>query len=93
MKRKLATSLTKGMAAAIVLALGASTGAYAAGAMKSTMGFGELDKDGNGLISQEEAEHDKMLSAKFMDTDQDGDGQVNEAEFSAFEVMEEKAKE
>lgn len=92
MKRTLVTNLTKGMAAAIVLALGASTNVYAGGAMKGAMGFDQLDKDGDGLISQQEAMEDKMLNAKFTDTDKDGDGQVNEAEFSAFEVMEEGAQ-
>lgn len=88
MKRKLATNLSKSMAAAIVLAFGASGSVYAGGAMKGAMGFDQLDKDGDGLISQQEAAQHAMLNSKFNDADKDGDGQVDEAEFSAFETME-----
>ncbi len=88
MKRKLATNLTHGLAAAAVLALGASGAVYAAGMASGTMDFNTLDKDGNGLISQQEATQDMALSDKFKEADKDGNGQLDNAEFSAFETME-----
>lgn len=88
MKRKLAVSLTKSMAAAFVVALGSSTNAFAGGAMKGAMGFEDMDQDGNGRISMQEAQQHKRLGADFKNADKDGDGSLDQTEFSAFEVSE-----
>jgi Ca2+-binding EF-hand superfamily protein len=47
--------------------------------------FKELDKDGNGYISQEEAQGDKKLVQQFDKVDADTDGQLEMSEFAAFE--------
>lgn len=86
MKRKLATNLTLS-AATIVVALGASSALYAGDMSKGAMNFKQLDTDGNGLISQMEAEKDMTLSKNFKEADKDGSGQLDQAEFSAFETM------
>jgi hypothetical protein len=47
--------------------------------------FEQLDKDGNGYISSDEAKARPDLSAGLTASDKDGDGKLNSAEFSAFE--------
>ena len=47
--------------------------------------FKRLDKDGNGQISQQEAEAYSALSGSFSKFDEDGDGLLDEQEFSAFD--------
>ncbi len=66
-------------AAFIVLSAGIATaGDYAAT-------FEQLDKDGNGYITADEAAVRPDLSDGFKTTDTNGDGKLNSAEFSAFE--------
>lgn len=88
MKRKLLMNVTKGVSAAFLLALVTSPGVHAGGAMKGTMGFDQLDRDGDGRISRQEATQHEMLNNRFRTADRDRDGRVDEAEFSAFETME-----
>ncbi len=51
--------------------------------------FTELDADGNGMISSEEAAADPMLILEWATIDVNNDGQLERAEFSA---LEEKSK-
>ncbi len=48
--------------------------------------FSELDLDGDGYLSEEEASAVWRLEQGFSQADQDQDGQVDRAEFSAFEL-------
>lgn len=90
MKRTLISNLLKSLAAATVLALGATTGAYAAGPMSCAELFKQLDADGNGVVSKEEsAAHESLtMGDKFAQADKDSDGSLSKAEFSAFEAEE-----
>lgn len=54
-----------------------SVGALAQGDMPS---FDELDEDGDGEVTQEEAQGSK-LEDKFDEIDQDGDGRISQQEF------------
>ena len=45
-----------------------------------------LDADGSGTISQEEAQANPAVAEQFTVLDANGDGQVDEAEFAAFEA-------
>lgn len=47
--------------------------------------FTQLDADGNGMISAEEAAADPMLSQDWAAADLNKDGQLERAEFSALE--------
>ncbi|SCZ50197.1 EF-hand domain-containing protein [Thiohalomonas denitrificans] len=47
--------------------------------------FSELHQDGDGRISEDEAQQSTMLSERFDAADTDGDGSIDDAEFSAFE--------
>ena len=47
--------------------------------------FKQLDKDGNGQISQQEAEANSTLSKSWSTFDENGDGRLDAQEFSAFE--------
>jgi hypothetical protein len=47
--------------------------------------FGQLDADGNGMISTEEAAVDPRLAEGWAAADVNGDGQLERAEFSALE--------
>ena len=58
----------------------ASTGAFAA-----LPAFESLDKDGDGLISQEEAAASDELVSAFMGADADKDGKLSPAEYDAIE--------
>lgn len=46
--------------------------------------FKKLDKDKNGMISQQEAGKQKKLNKNFAKFDTNSDGQIDESEFSAF---------
>lgn len=61
---------------------------FAAGAAVAgeKMSFQDMDKDGDGQISQQEAQG--TLQEKFQQADADSDGNVTQAEFSAFEEAE-----
>lgn len=43
--------------------------------------FGELDRNGDGRISQEEAAHDLVLAEIFADFDADKDGELTALEY------------
>ena len=66
-------------AAASIFAMSASAGG-------AKMSFQELDKDGDGQISKEEAQG--KLKDNWQQADANADGNVDQAEFSAFEQME-----
>lgn len=70
-------------AAAGKAASAATEAAGAAGADR----FSKLDTDGNGVISAEEVQADENLSANLGTIDKNGDGQIDQAEFSALETM------
>lgn len=69
-----------------VLAISAmfSAGAWAG----SDMSFSELDKDEDGVITQQEAKG-TQLEQKFQDADQDKDQNISEAEFALFQEQKE----
>jgi hypothetical protein len=46
-----------------------------------------LDDDQDGAVSINEATGNMDLSIRFVDLDADGDGELNQAEFSRFEVQ------
>ena len=48
--------------------------------------FAQLDKDGDGYITALEAEAGKMLKEGWAAKDANGDGKVDQAEFSALEM-------
>lgn len=55
-------------------------------ATMTTPGFSQLDADKDGVISRNEAAHSESLVEKWNDVDTNEDGQLNQAEFSAFEA-------
>ena len=57
----------------------------AAGAEEYAQTFEQIDVDGDGYISVEEARVREGLSDKLLIIDTDADGKLNSAEFSAFE--------
>lgn len=60
--------------------------AFAANALAGESAhFTELDTDGNGMISSEEASVDPKLSEDWATADKNQDGQLERAEFSALE--------
>jgi hypothetical protein len=60
--------------------------AFAASALAGeSAAFTELDADGNGMISSEEAAADPALLEDWATADVNGDGQLERAEFSALE--------
>jgi len=61
------------------------TGAAVAG---EKMGYSELDVDGDGAITAEEAKGSMELTESWEKIDANADGVVDESEFSAFETME-----
>ena len=67
-----------------LFALMTGTGALAGGEGKD---FGSLDADGNGQLSQQEANARGDLSQAWSSVDGNGDGVVDRAEFSAFEKI------
>ncbi len=60
----------------------------------STPEFSQLDADGNGALTATEAQQSPELSSNWKEYDKNEDGQLNRAEFSAFEKtnLEERAK-
>jgi hypothetical protein len=64
--------------------------AFIAAAAVATAGenpyFNKLDADGNGVLSQEEAAADPVLMENWATADINQDGQLEQAEFSAFEM-------
>jgi len=72
-------SLTVVTASAILLFTGT------AGAEEFVQTFEQIDADGDGYISVEEAKIRADLSENLQASDENGDGKLNSAEFSAFE--------
>jgi hypothetical protein len=72
-------SLTAAAIAVFVCSAGVSAGD------KYPMTFEELDRDGDGYISAEEAKARPDLAKGLEASDNNKDGQLNSAEFSAFE--------
>ncbi len=56
--------------------------------------FSQLDTDGNGALTANEAENSPELASQWKEYDENEDGRLNRAEFSAFEKtrLEERAK-
>lgn len=48
--------------------------------------FSQLDANGDGMLSQEEASVDPVLKDGWANADMNQDGQLERAEFSAFEM-------
>lgn len=60
--------------------------AVSAGEKSSTQdSFNKLDKNKDGVISQQEAKSDKQLTEQWDSADADSNGQLEMSEFSAFE--------
>jgi hypothetical protein len=57
----------------------------------ATMDFGTLDVNQDGALSAEEAVADPELSKNWSDIDKDENGVIDEAEFSAFEGVQDSA--
>jgi len=69
-----------------IAALFAGVLVQTAHAGESTASFNNLDADGNGAISREEASNNAALSAAWNAADANQDGQLDMAEFSAVEI-------
>lgn len=63
-----------------------AAGAYAG--EKSDMTFDQLDANGDGQVSAQEASEDSKLSNMWNEVDKDASGTIDHSEFSAFEAME-----
>lgn len=63
------------------MAGGDVTGGGAAGSVS----FAQLDANGDGMISQDEAQANPQLSQQFQSIDQNQDGQLDQSEFAQFE--------
>jgi hypothetical protein len=72
---------------AVVAVLGALLAQPVAADDKSDM-FKKLDVDGNGLLSKEEAAENTDLFEAFDDGDENGDDQIDMAEFAKLEIQE-----
>ncbi len=57
----------------------------------ATMDFGTLDVNQDGSLSAEEAVADPELSKNWSDIDKDENGLIDQAEFSAFEGVQDSA--
>ena len=65
-----------------------ASSAFAAAALAGEADhFTKLDADGDGMVSSEEATADPILSKDWAEIDLNQDGQLERAEFSAFEQM------
>lgn len=49
--------------------------------------FGRQDRDGNGIITRNEARSDQRLSSRFDALDRDGNGRLDAAEYGALETL------
>ncbi len=68
--------------------LGADTNAHvgtSANATAGTQGFNQLDTNRDGKLSRSEAQANGRLSGQWSRMDADGNGKVDQSEFSAFE--------
>lgn len=84
------TALALSFASFIAVAADTSSGSSAnanrdIGATPSGAGqrFNELDKNGDGKISRDEAQSDRILSTQFAQIDKNGDGYISPDEYSA----------
>ena len=70
-----------------------ASSAFAAAALAGEADhFTKLDTDGDGMVSSEEATADPILSKDWAEVDLNQDGQLERAEFSAFEQMSKEGK-
>ena len=69
-------------AGAMVTAIGFAGGLIAA----ESEYFSQLDANGDGMLSQDEASVDPVLKDSWANADINQDGQIERAEFSAFEM-------
>jgi len=77
----------------IVTSAFVASSAFAASALAGeSEKFTQLDADGNGAISSEEAAADPTLVEVWTTADVNGDGQLERAEFSALELKPEMEK-
>lgn len=76
-------ALLAGAAAALL-----SLSATAAEKMDNGKLFNKLDKDGNGVISQQEASANKELMKQWKKLDKNSDGSLEKSEFAGFESAE-----
>jgi Ca2+-binding EF-hand superfamily protein len=51
--------------------------------------FKELDSDGNGLVTMQEAEARDDVAGEFADADENGDGMLDMQEFAKMEISDE----
>ncbi len=56
---------------------------FSAAAMAGGLSFTELDANGDGVISKDEAASSATLSPLFTDADRNGDGNLDKDEFAA----------
>ena len=75
-KHAAAKSITKGQHALTLIALASSSAAFAA------VDFDSFDTDGDGVISQSEAQANSQLAKLFDDLDVDGNGELSKQEFA-----------
>lgn len=64
------------------------TGMDKSGMEKEQQNFSAMDKDGNGSLSEMEAQADPKLTEHWDDVDSDSDKAISESEFSKFEAKE-----
>lgn len=76
------------LSASALIALGVvSLGAHAAeGEAANKVPFEEVDANGDGMITQQEAQS-SPLGGAFAQADQNGDGQVDQAEYAAYQLQ------
>jgi hypothetical protein len=66
---------------------GEATGEISTASEVNAAGFGTLDTNQDGSLSPDEAASDSQLSKSWGDIDADENGAIDQAEFSAFEVL------
>jgi hypothetical protein len=71
-----------------VAAAGMSGGGTGASGTSGVSSFSDLDKDGNGYLTKQEAAGHSDLVNKWNQVDSNGDDQIDSTEFSAFEIEE-----
>ncbi|MCO6442357.1 MAG: hypothetical protein J5I81_15070 [Nitrococcus mobilis] len=90
MKAKWITALMIAMfSGALAMSSAASAGGVgSSGTTEQWTGFNKLDQNGDGRISQQEADAQPMLAERFKRLDKNNDGHLDHGEFSRFEAME-----
>lgn len=70
---------------AVVTALALASGSALAGEGEKT--FNEVDKNQDGIVTQQEASVDRALSSEFASADANQDGYLSRSEFDAISAM------